>query len=146
MLVNDVVFNGLYGMVLFMCMFIFMVECIEVFKGLGMLMYGMGLVGGVGGVVNLIFKCVYEDLIFSVMVIYFFNLQFGLKVDFGCCFGEQQEWGICVNVFYVDGNIGLFGSNQQQNMGLVGFDYNGGCVCWSLDVYIQYEDVCNFCL
>ncbi|MFX4377138.1 TonB-dependent receptor plug domain-containing protein, partial [Acinetobacter baumannii] len=53
---NDVAFNGLYGMVPLTRMPISMVERIEVLKGPGTLMYGMGPAGGVGGAVNLIPK------------------------------------------------------------------------------------------
>uniref|UniRef100_UPI003B3BDF48 TonB-dependent siderophore receptor n=1 Tax=Herbaspirillum huttiense TaxID=863372 RepID=UPI003B3BDF48 len=141
---NDVAFNGLYGMVPLTRMPISMVERIEVLKGPGTLMYGMGPAGGVGGAVNLIPKRAHEDPISSVTATYLSNSQFGLKADLGRRFGEQQEWGIRVNALYADGNTGLSGSNQQQNMGSVGLDYNGGRVRWSLDAYTQHEDARNF--
>jgi iron complex outermembrane receptor protein len=100
--------------------------------------------GGVGGAVNLIPKRAHEDPISSVTATYLSNSQFGLKADLGRRFGEQQEWGIRVNALYADGNTGLSGSNQQQSMGSVGLDYNGGRVRWSLDAYTQHEDARNF--
>lgn len=141
---NDVAFNGLYGMVPLTRMPISMVERIEVLKGPGTLMYGMGPAGGVGGAVNLIPKRAHEDPISSVTATYLSNSQYGLKADLGRRFGEQQEWGIRVNALYADGNTGLSGSNQQQSMGSVGLDYNGGRVRWSLDAYTQHEDARNF--
>jgi len=141
---NDVAFNGLYGMVPLTRMPIAMVERIEVLKGPGTLMYGMGPSGGVGGAVNLLSKRAHEDPISSVTATYLSNSQFGLKGDIGRRFGENQEWGIRVNALYADGNTGLSGSNQQQSMGSVGLDYNGGRVRWSLDAYTQHEDTRNF--
>ncbi len=141
---NDVAFNGLYGMVPLTRMPIAMVERIEVLKGPGTLMYGMGPAGGVGGAVNLVSKRAHEDPISSVTATYLSNSQFGLKGDLGRRFGENQEWGIRANALYADGNTGLSGSNQQQSMGSVGLDYNGGRVRWSLDAYTQHEDTRNF--
>jgi iron complex outermembrane receptor protein len=141
---NDVAFNGLYGMVPLTRMPIAMVERIEVLKGPGTLMYGMGPAGGIGGAVNLVSKRAHEDPISSVTATYLSNSQFGLKGDIGRRFGENQEWGIRVNALYADGNTGLSGSNQQQSMGSVGLDYNGGRVRWSLDAYTQHEDTRNF--
>jgi iron complex outermembrane receptor protein len=141
---NDVAFNGLYGMVPLTRMPISMVERIEVLKGPGTLMYGMGPAGGIGGAVNLVAKRAHEDPTSSVTATYLSNSQFGLKGDIGRRFGENQEWGIRVNALYADGNTGLSGSNQQQSMGSVGLDYNGRHVRWSLDAYTQHEDTRNF--
>lgn len=141
---NDVAFNGLYGLVPLTSMPIAMVERIEVLKGPGTLMYGMGPSGGVGGAVNLVAKRATEDPISSVTATYLSNSQLGMKADLGRRFGDNQEWGIRVNALYADGNTGLSGSNQQQTMGSVGLDYNGGRVRWSLDAYTQHEDTRNF--
>lgn len=141
---NDVGFNGLYGMVPLTRMPISMVERIEVLKGPGTLMYGMGPAGGVGGAVNLIPKRAHEDPITTVTATYQSDAQLGLKADVGRRFGEHQEWGVRVNALYADGNTGLSGSRQQQNMGSVGLDYDGGRVRWSLDAYSQHEDARNF--
>ena len=141
---NDVAFNGLYGMVPLTRMPISMVERIEVLKGPGTLMYGMGPAGGIGGAVNLVAKRAHEDPTSSVTATYLSNSQFGLKGDIGRRFGENQEWGIRVNALYADGNTGLSGSNQQQSMGSVGLDYTGRSVRWSLDAYTQHEDTRNF--
>jgi len=141
---NDVAFNGLYGMVPLTRMPIAMVERIEVLKGPGTLMYGMGPAGGIGGAVNLVAKRAHEDPVSSVTATYLSNSQFGLKGDIGRRFGENQEWGIRVNALYADGNIGLSDSKQQQSMGSIGLDYNGSRVRWSLDAYTQHEDARNF--
>lgn len=141
---NDVAFNGLYGLVPLTRMPIAMVERIEVLKGPGTLMYGMGPAGGVGGAVNLVAKRAHEEPNSSVTATYLSNSQLGLKADIGRRFGENQEWGVRVNALYADGNTGLSGSNQQQSMGSVGLDYNGGRVRWSLDAYTQHEDTRNF--
>ncbi len=141
---NDVAFNGLYGLVPLTRMPIAMFERIEVLKGPGTLMYGMGPSGGVGGAVNLVAKRAHEEPISSVTGTYLSNSQFGLKADLGRRFGKNEEWGIRVNALYADGNTGLSGSNQQQNMGSVGLDYNGSHVRWSFDAYTQHEDARNF--
>ncbi|EJN01229.1 TonB-dependent siderophore receptor, partial [Herbaspirillum sp. YR522] len=141
---NDVAFNGLYGMVPLTRMPISMVERIEVLKGPGTLMYGMGPAGGIGGAVNLVAKRAHEEPTSSVTATYLSNSQFGLKGDIGRRFGQDQEWGIRVNALYADGNTGLSGSNQQQSMGSVGLDYTGRSVRWSLDAYTQHEDTRNF--
>lgn len=141
---NDVAFNGLYGLVPLTRMPIAMLERIEVLKGPGTLMYGMGPSGGIGGAVNLVPKRATEDPISSVTASYLSDSQYGLKADIGRRFGENQEWGIRVNALYADGNTGLSGSNQQQSMGSVALDYNGGRVRWSLDAYTQHEDSRNF--
>lgn len=141
---DDVAINGLYGMAPLTRMPIEMVERIEVLKGPGTLMYGMGPAGGVGGAVNLVTKRAHEDPISSVTATYLSNSQLGLKADLGRRFGENQEWGVRVNAQYADGNTGLSGNNQQQSMGSVGLDYNGTRVRWSLDAYTLHEDTRNF--
>lgn len=141
---NDVAINGLYGMAPLTRMPIEMVERIEVLKGPGTLMYGMGPAGGIGGAVNLVTKRAHEDPISSVTATYLSNSQLGLKADIGRRFGENQEWGVRVNAQYADGNTGLSGNNQQQSMGSVGLDYNGSRVRWSLDAYTLHEDTRNF--
>ncbi|WP_348635295.1 TonB-dependent siderophore receptor [Herbaspirillum sp. LeCh32-8] len=141
---NDVSFNGLYGLVPLTRMPISMVERIEVLKGPGTLMYGMGPAGGIGGAVNLVPKRANEDPNSSITATYLSNSQFGLKADIGRRFGENKEWGIRVNALGADGNTGLSGSNQQQSMGSVALDYNGSRVRWSLDAYTQHEDTRNF--
>ncbi|KPC54157.1 TonB-dependent receptor [Amantichitinum ursilacus] len=141
---NDVSFNGLYGMVPLTRMPISMVERIEVLKGPGTLMYGMGPSGGVGGAVNLVPKRAYEEPVTSLTTTYLSNNQFGLKGDVGRRFGENQEWGVRVNALYANGDTNLNGNSQEQNMGSVALDYSGERLRWSLDAYTQHEDTKNF--
>nr|WP_198983118.1 TonB-dependent siderophore receptor [Herbaspirillum sp. ASV7] len=142
--VNDTGFNGLYGLVSLGRMSTAMLERVEVLKGPGTLMYGMGPAGGVGGAINLVSKRATAEPVSSITATYVGSAQFGLQTDIGRRFGEDKEWGIRVNALYADGKTSVRDNNQQQTMGSVALDYTGRKLRWSLDAYTQHEDTRNF--
>ncbi|MFJ3056170.1 TonB-dependent receptor [Herbaspirillum sp. NPDC087042] len=142
--VNDTGFNGLYGLVSLGRMSTAMLERVEVLKGPGTLMYGMGPAGGVGGAINLVTKRATDEPVSSITATYVGSAQFGLQTDIGRRFGQDKEWGIRVNALYADGKTSVRDNNQQQTMGSVALDYTGRRLRWTLDAYTQHEDTRNF--
>ncbi|WDZ96672.1 TonB-dependent siderophore receptor [Herbaspirillum sp. WKF16] len=142
--VDDTALNGLYGLVSLGRMSTAMLERVEVLKGPGTLMSGMGPAGSVGGAINLVTKRAGEEPVSSVTASYMSSAQFGLQGDIGRRFGENKEWGIRVNALYADGATGISGSNQQQSMGSVALDYTTRRLRWTLDAYTLHEDTRNF--
>ncbi|QDD63166.1 TonB-dependent siderophore receptor [Herbaspirillum seropedicae] len=142
--VNDTGFNGLYGLVSLSRMSTAMLERVEVLKGPGTLMYGMGPAGGVGGAINLVSKRAGEEPVSSLTATYVGSAQLGLQGDIGRRFGQDKEWGIRVNALYADGRTSVADNRQQQSMGSLALDYTGRKLRWTLDAYTQHEDTRNF--
>lgn len=142
--ISDIIFNGLIGMVLYYCILLEMFECIEVLKGLFVLFNGMLLGGLVGGSVNLVFKCVGEQLLQWVSVNFVFDVQFGIYVDIGCCLGIDKQFGICFNGVYCDGD-GVVGKQcKKVQFGLLVLDWCGECVWLLVDLYSVDDCVDGF--
>lgn len=86
---GEFVFEGVYGIVLFYWIFIDYIECIEVFKGFLVVFLGMLFNGGVGGVINVVLKCVQDDLI-CLIVSYGLVVCFGGYWDVVWCYGDGK--------------------------------------------------------
>lgn len=72
-------------------------ECVEFFKGVVGLQVG---VSSVGGIVNYVIKCL-VDVCLIMLGIDFYGLCY-LVIDLGMFFGEQKQFGLCINVVYED--------------------------------------------
>ncbi|WP_454688695.1 TonB-dependent siderophore receptor [Achromobacter aloeverae] len=141
---TDVGLNGLYGLASASRMPAAIMERVEVLKGPGTLMNGMGPSGSVGGNINIVTKRAGEEPLTRVTTTYQSPGQVGTLVDVGRRFGENDEWGIRVNGLYRDGATAIENGNQQTALGSVGLDYTGRRLRWSLDAYTQHEDTDNF--
>lgn len=137
----DVVFNGFYGLLLFWWVLIEFVECVEVFKGLNVLFGGIFFGGSVGGIINLVFKCVDDQLLICVSVDWIQCGQFGIYFDIGWCFGENNVFGVCFNGVYCNGDIVVDYQSCEFFMFFLGLDFCGECLCLFSDLLYQKESL-----
>lgn len=141
---GDVGLNGLYGMASGSRMPAAMMERVEVLKGPGTLMYGIGPSGSIGGAINIVTKRATDDPLTRLTTTYQSKSQFGVQADVGRRFGDQKEWGVRVNGVFQDGKSTLDDGRQQLGVGALALDYRGQKLRWTLDAYTQHEDVKNF--
>lgn len=141
---GDVGLNGLYGLASASRMPAAIMERVEVLKGPGTLMNGIGPGGSIGGTINIVTKRAADEPLTRLTTTYQTNSQFGVEADVGRRFGKDKEWGIRFNGVYRDGETGIQDSNQQQGLGAVNIDYTGDKLRWTLDAYRQIENTENF--
>jgi iron complex outermembrane receptor protein len=141
---GDVGLNGLYGLASGSRMPAAIMERVEVLKGPGTLMNGVGPTGSIGGGINIVTKRAEDEPLTRLTTTYQSKGQLGTQIDVSRRFGEDNAWGIRVNGVYRDGETGVDNSNQQLGVGAVALDYRGSRLRWSLDAYTQHEDTDNF--
>ncbi|MFJ4291758.1 TonB-dependent siderophore receptor [Cupriavidus sp. NPDC089707] len=141
---GDVGLNGLYGMVSASRMPAAIMERVEVLKGPGTLMYGIGPNGSIGGAINITTKRAGDEPLTRLTTTYESKSIFGVQADVGRRFGENKEWGVRVNGVFRGGNTNIDDGSQKQGLGALGLDYRGRKLRWSLDAYTQHEGTDNF--
>lgn len=113
-----------------------MLECVEIFKGVNSLFNGV-VSSGVGGMINFELKWVEDLLIVCVGVDYIFDFQVGGIFDLGCCFGDNNQFGVWVNLVYCEGEGVIDNDKCCIMLVLLGFDYCGDCFCFLFDFGYQ---------
>jgi iron complex outermembrane receptor protein len=141
---GDVGLNGLYGLTSASRMPAAIMERVEVLKGPGTLMNGVGPTGSIGGGINIVTKRADDEPLTRLTTSYQSKAQLGTLLDVGRRFGDDNAWGIRVNGVYRDGETGIDNSKQQQGLGALALDYRGSRLRWSLDAYTQHEDTDNY--
>ncbi|MFD4838898.1 TonB-dependent siderophore receptor [Achromobacter sp. NPDC058515] len=141
---GDVGLNGLYGLASASRMPAAIMERVEVLKGPGTLMNGIGPSGSIGGGINVVTKRAGDDPLTRLTTTYQSKSQLGGQLDMGRRFGENNEWGIRVNGVYRNGDTAIDDGRQEQGVGALALDYRGQKLRWSLDAYTQHEDIDNF--
>ncbi|MDT6961897.1 TonB-dependent receptor [Cupriavidus sp. SZY C1] len=141
---GDVGLNGLYGMASSSRMPAAIMERVEVLKGPGTLMYGIGPNGSIGGAINVVTKRAGDEPLTRLTTTYESKSLFGVQADVGRRFGENKEWGVRVNGVFRGGDTTLDDGRQKQGVGALALDYRGKKLRWSLDTYTQHEGTDNF--
>jgi iron complex outermembrane receptor protein len=141
---TDVGLNGLYGMVSGSRMPAVMMERVEVLKGPGTLMYGIGPSGSIGGAINVVTKRAEDEPLTRLTATFESKSQLGLQADVGRRFGENNEWGVRFNGLYQNGNTTVDGGSRSLGVGALGLDYRGRKLRWSLDTFTQHDNIDNF--
>lgn len=141
---GDVGVNGLYGLVSSSRMPAAIMERVEVLKGPGTLLNGIGPNGSVGGAINITTKRAGDEPLTRLTTTYESKSILGVQADVGRRFGEEKEWGVRVNGVYKNGKSNLDDGRQELGLGALGLDYRGRKLRWSLDAYSQHEGVENF--
>ncbi|EWM43563.1 tonB-dependent Receptor Plug domain protein [Bordetella holmesii 41130] len=141
---GDVGLNGLFGLTSSSRMPAAIMERVEVLKGPGTLMNGVGPNGSIGGGINVVTKRAGDEPLTRLTATYQDKSQLGGMLDMGRRFGDNEEWGIRVNGVYHNGQTTLDGGSQRQGMGALALDYRGERLRWSLDAYTQRERTDNF--
>lgn len=140
---SDVGLNSLYGLASASRMPVPMMERIEVLKGPGTLMNGMGPNGSIGGGINIVTKRAGDEPLTRLTTTYQSRSQLGGQLDMGRRFGANNEWGIRVNGVYRNGDTTVDDGRQRLSVGALALDYRGPRLRWSLDAYTQHESNIN---
>lgn len=135
--VNQVGINGLYGMTEQRRIAPEFYERVDVLKGPASMLNGSSPFGVTGGNINLVTKRADDKPLNRVTGSYISDSQFGGHVDFGRRFGEDNAWGVRLNVLARDGDTPI--SNQEDRMynGALAVDYRGEKLTASLDMISQ---------
>lgn len=141
---GDVGLNGLYGMVSASRMPTAIMERVEVLKGPGTLMNGIGPNGSIGGAINITTKRAGDEPLTRLTTTYESKALFGVQADVGRRFGENKEWGVRVNGVFRGGDTNIDDGRQKLGLGAIALDYRGRQLRWSLDAYTQHEGTDNF--
>lgn len=141
---GDVGLNGLYGLASASRMPAAIMERVEVLKGPGTLMYGIGPNGSIGGAINVVTKRAGDEPLNRITTTYESKSVLGMHADVGRRFGENNEWGVRVNGVYRNGDTTIDNGKQEQTTGALALDYRGRKLRWSLDTYSQHEGIDEF--
>lgn len=135
--VNQVGMNGLYGMTELRRIAPEFYERVDVLKGPASMLNGSSPFGVTGGNINLVTKRAGDTPLNRFTGSYISDSQFGGHLDLGRRFGEDNAWGVRLNVLARDGDTPI--SNQEDRMydGSLAVDYRGEKFSASLDVISQ---------
>jgi len=135
--VNQVGTNGLYGMTELRRIAPEFYERVDVLKGPASMLNGSSPFGVTGGNINLVSKRASDTPLTRLTGSYISDSQFGGHLDFGRRFGENNAWGVRLNVLARDGDTPI--SRQQDRMynGALAVDYRGEKLRASLDMSNQ---------
>lgn len=141
---EDTGLNGLFGLAPTTRIPLEMVERVQVLKGPGTFVNGIPPSGSIGGSVNLVTKRAGNEPLTRLTTSYLGESQFGVHVDAGRRFGQNNEWGIRVNALKRSGEGTIDKGSQQTGLLSVGLDYLGEKLRWSLDALVQEDDIREF--
>ncbi len=119
----DVSFNGLYGVSPRNASSLIGVERVEVLRGPNALLNGMAPYGSVGGSINLVPKRAGADPLNRFTVSYIGDSQFGAHADLSRRYGDNQEWGVRLNVAGSGGDLPMDGAREDLGAVALGLDY-----------------------
>lgn len=135
--VNQVGVNGLYGMTEGRRITPEFYERIDVLKGPASMLNGISPFGVVGGNINLTSKRADDKPLTRVTGSYVSDSQFGVHLDLGRRFGEDNAWGVRLNVLKRDGDTPIDRQDDHMKNGALALDYRGEKLKASLDVANQ---------
>lgn len=101
------------------------VERVEVFRGPTAMLFGMGVQGNVGGLINLIPKRAPTEGIRQATLRYISDTQFGGHLDIGERFGPDKSFGLRANIAYTGGASPVYGQTSSLGEFTLGADYRG---------------------
>jgi len=135
--VNQVGMNGLYGMTELRRIAPEFYERIDVLKGPASMLNGSSPFGVTGGNVNLVTKRAGDKPLTRLTGSYISDSQFGGHLDFGRRFGEDNAWGVRLNVLARDGDTPISRQEDRMYDGSLALDYRGEKFSASLDMISQ---------
>ncbi|WP_409310307.1 TonB-dependent receptor [Pectobacterium sp. B1J-3] len=141
---DDITFGGLYGVMPRQMVSTNMVERVEVFKGASAFVNGVsgsGIGSGVGGSVNVEPKHATDDPLTRLTVDYESKNKIGGGVDVGRRFGDNNEFGVRVNVLHREGESAIHDQKDRMSMASIGLDYRGDRFRTSLDAGYQHQTI-----
>jgi len=135
--VNQVGMNGLYGMTELRRIAPEFYERVDVLKGPASMLNGSSPFGVTGGNVNLVTKRAGDKPLTRLTGSYISDTQFGGHLDLGRRFGEDNAWGVRLNVLARDGDTPINRQEDRMHDGSLALDYRGEKFSASLDMISQ---------
>lgn len=135
--VNQVGMNGLYGMTELRRIAPEFYERVDVLKGPASMLNGSSPFGVTGGNINLVTKRAGDKPLNRFTGSYISDSQFGGHLDLGRRFGEDNAWGVRLNVLARDGETPISSQEDRMYDGSLAVDYRGEKFSASLDVISQ---------
>ena len=136
---DDTSYGGLYGMLPSYSVAAELAERVEVLKGPSAMLNGMPPGGSIGGTINIAPKRAPNAPLTQVTANYLSAGQFGGHVDLGRRFGADQQVGVRFNGVFRAGQTAVERNSDQLGLGLLGLDFRGQRVRFSMDLGYQYE-------
>ncbi|MEN0106188.1 MAG: TonB-dependent receptor [Pseudomonas sp.] len=139
---DDISFNGLYGVLPRQIISTEAVERVEVFKGSNAFLNGVAPGGsGVGGGINIVSKHAEDTPTRSATLDYTSDSRIGGHIDLGQRFGEDNKFGVRVNMAKREGESAVEGEHQHFGLFAMGLDYRGERLRLSTDFGYQKQRV-----
>ncbi len=136
---DDMTFGGLAGVMPRQVVSTQMIDRVEVFKGSNALINGSAS-SGVGGMINLEPKHAEDTPLTRIGVDYTSSSQIGTTLDAGRRFGDDNQWGVRVNVLHREGETAIDNEKRRATVASVGLDYSGDKLRTSLDMGYQKQE------
>ncbi len=136
---DDMTFGGLAGVMPRQVVSTQMIDRVEVFKGSNALINGSAS-SGVGGMINLEPKHAEDTPLTRIGVDYTSASQVGTTLDAGRRFGDDNQWGVRVNVLHREGETAIDNEKRRATLASVGLDYRGDKLRTSLDMGYQKQE------
>lgn len=136
---DDMTFGGLAGVMPRQVVSTQMIDRVEVFKGSNALINGSAS-SGVGGMINLEPKHAEDTPLTRIGVDYTSSSQIGTTLDAGRRFGDDNQWGVRVNVLHREGETAIDNDKRRATLASVGLDYRGDKLRTSLDMGYQKQE------
>ena len=141
---GDVGFNGLYGLIPPNRVSAELIERLELVKGPTAFINGMAPNGSIGGSINIVSKRAGPDPLTRLTTTYVGKQNFGLLLDMGRRFGDDDAWGVRFNGLVRGGEGSIDGGNQKTGLGSLALEYQRGGLRWSLDAFAKRDDTDDF--
>ncbi|MBF4990824.1 TonB-dependent receptor [Methylophilus sp. QUAN] len=134
---NQVGINGLYGMTDLRRIAPDFYERVDVLKGPASMLNGSSPFGVTGGNINLVSKRAGDTPLNRFTASYISDSQFGGHLDLGRRFGEDNAWGVRLNVLARDGDTPISRQSDRMHIGSLAVDYRGEKLTASFDLASQ---------
>ncbi len=135
--VSQVGVNGLYGMTEQRRIAPEFYERVDVLKGPASMLNGSSPFGVTGGNINLVTKRAGDVPLNRLTGSYISDSQFGGHLDFGRRFGEDNAWGVRLNLLAREGDTPISRQEDRMYNGALAVDYRGEKLTASLDMLSQ---------
>ncbi|NMG64018.1 TonB-dependent siderophore receptor [Azoarcus indigens] len=137
---DDMMYNGLYGLLPRQYVATEFLERVEVFRGANTFLNGAAPGGsGIGGAVNLLPKRAPNDPLTQITVGVESGGQAFVAADVARRFGPDNRLGVRINAARRDGDTAVDKESRELDMFSIGLDYRGDSFRLSADAGYQYQ-------
>ncbi|OUR74389.1 hypothetical protein A9Q78_00675 [Methylophaga sp. 41_12_T18] len=128
-------YGGLYGVLPRQVVATNLAERVELFKGSNAFLNGVSPGGsGIGGAINIEPKRAGDKPLTRISLDYSMDSQIGLAADVSRRFGQNEQFGVRVNLLNRDGDTAIDDESRRTKLASVALDYQGDKTQSSLDI------------